>query len=179
MILSDYANFSITGENTTLGNNRLWKDVITKKDKQEILGTTIFETSIKLNSVSANNTQIDGLINDYDLDLILNDTVTLNTSEINVHKTINKLEVKHVYVTNGFDLENFSNMLAEYEQKFQITENLVLPDDIRVENLIINGTLNNMSTKDFNKNWLDASESHSFPDEYYFDTVTVYQNTTY
>lgn len=166
---------SINAETTKLGDH-LWKDFVEISENQKIYGMTIVNSSSSVQKLTANFTEIEGLLNKYNLTELLEDTADFNTTEINAHKIFDRLEVLNLHITNGIDMDNVPQMLTDFQNLYRIEHNLVLPEGIQIENLSVESNLNGMKSEDFRRNWI--KEDQIFYEEYIFDSVSVYGKTT-
>ncbi|KRT79229.1 hypothetical protein AMK59_8134, partial [Oryctes borbonicus] len=169
---------SVDAVNTRLGDH-IWQDIVTIENDQMIYGTTVIDQSTMIESINANFTDVEGLVNGYNFAEMLQDTVDVNTTYIQGCKTFEFLRVENLFVESGVDMKSIQEKLKKAQESFQIkVDQIILPDNISIEKLNVEGHLGRMKSEDFAKNWKEEANTQEFFGNHSFNTVTVFEEAT-
>lgn len=161
-------------------NGRSLDSVLNVNKNQEI-AELIVDDAVIGKITAANMHQKDGSkIFGGDLNFLLDDIVTKATAadgSIIAQKTFNDLNLDRLTFTEENEwksiITNYENSIA---QDFNITDHLVFANEMRVENLIFSGTINDVAYDDMVSNWLQLEGEQVFTAPQTFASMEIENN---
>lgn len=154
-----------------IGKNS-WRDILTTDTEQIVTGTTVINADVVAQNTTADFANINGLINGFNFDKIVEDTVTIDSKRtITGEKTFKNLKAKDV---------NVANMDLKKKKKFTIEKDVELEKAL-VENVHFMKTCNGVEASKFGEqlseeNQLTITEVSDFEDLVVLGSVYIESN---